>query len=206
MRTIPVAGPAASFLLSLLFLLLTLPCRPVHAGVPDPATSSYALSGNVAGCPFVFRSDGGHDALTLEITVRHTFGYVMPGELTSVTLSAASGPNVLCSCCPLRQEAFTDSGGIMRATFSRLGGRGTLTIHVTAGVSPFWSIPVEFTSPDLNGSCEAPPQSATTILDLALWAQGGTASDYNCDGQITVLDLAQWAGGLGVSCDPAGCP
>lgn len=156
----------------------------------------------------MFQVDGSGDPLTLEVTVRHSFGHVMPNVLAAVTLNPAPG-SVLCSCCPLLQEGLTDSSGVFVASFGKLGGHGDLSLDVTAQWGPpipFWSIPIEFTSPDLNGSCEPPPGSATTILDLGLWAQGGAMSDYDCDSQITVIDLGIWAGGLGVSCDPAGCP
>jgi len=191
-----------------LALLLLVPVS-LQAGLPSPDRSTYGVTGNVDGCPFVFRSDGGRDELVVEITIRHAFDYVMPDVPTSVTLNPASGSDVLCSCCPLRQEAVTDSGGVVRMSFSRLGGHGTMALDVTTyyvAAIPFWSIPVEFTSPDLNGSCDPPPASATTIVDLALWAGGSGASDYNCDGLVTLLDLAIWAGGLGLPCDPAGCP
>jgi hypothetical protein len=101
--------------------------------------------------------------------------------------------------------------------FSRLGGRGSAEVCVTAHCIPgggdLWICCEEFvfTSPDLDGTCETSGTS-TSIIDFGIWAGclgAGfecSASDYNCDCQVTVLDVAIYAGGLHKNCGGANCP
>ncbi|HMB67901.1 MAG TPA: hypothetical protein VKU85_01275 [bacterium] len=204
-------APARSIVLPLLLLLTaTLGTPPAGAGVPDPDTSSYGVSGAGAPCQFRFRADGGLDELVVQVTVRHTFGHPIQNVPISITLNPAPGAAAFCACCELRHDDWSDSVGVVTAAFSRLGGRGSLTVDVTSHWAdppvPFFSIPVDFTSPDLNGSCDPAPASAATIEDLGIWAMGGQAADYDCSGAADLLDLGLWAGGLGVACDPGGCP
>ena len=62
-------------------------------------------------------------------------------------------------------------------------------------------IEFQFTSPDLDASCET-SLTSTTVVDLGIWAAGLVApasrSDYDCSGGLnTVTDLGVWAMGLG---------
>ena len=101
----------------------------------------------------------------------------------------------------------------MQAVFSQLGGRGTLSVSVSAhcyGDIPLFQDEIPFTSPDLDGSCDPVP-SAVTVADLGLWAgclppaPYCELSDFDCDGTVNVVDLGMWVGGLGTGCDGP-CP
>jgi len=103
----------------------------------------------------------------------------------------------------------TDAIGAVPLAFSRFGGHGTLDLAITArpiaGMIEIWTGSVEFTSPDLNGSCEA--MSSTNVFDLGAWAGGlppgyTVESDYDCNGVVDVFDLGVLAGGLGLGCSP----
>jgi hypothetical protein len=86
-----------------------------------------------------------------------------------------------------------------------------LTVHCV-GTNEFCCLEFHFTSPDLNASCHTPPNSATNVIDLGIWAaclppsSACESSDYNCDCAVTVLDLGLFAGGLGLSCSGPPCP
>jgi len=186
-------------------------CFPNQA--PCPPRSDFLLSGQGAACHFRFRADGGLDKLTLTITLRDGFDQPVPDCSTSVTIEAGSGALALCSCCPLRQAGHSAADGSLRVVFSKLGGRGSLSLRVTAhcaGDIGMFEDEIPFTSPDLNGSCEA--ASSTNILDLGLWAMclppapPCVVSDYDCSGTISLIDMAIWAGGLGRGCGGETCP
>jgi hypothetical protein len=68
-------------------------------------------------------------------------------------------------------------------------------------------VPIHFTSPDLDGSCDSHPASAVDVIDLGIWASGlppgyAEPSDDDCSRAVDVLDLAVCAGGLGIGCGP----
>jgi hypothetical protein len=159
-------------------------------------------------CRFFFRADGSEDRLTATVTLRNGFAQPIPACSVSVDLTATPLTRALCSCDPLRIFAVTDAAGAAQYVFSRIGGRGELGVEVTvhcAGKIALWSERHDFTSPDLDGSCDA--GISTDVFDLAAWAAGlppGAApeSDYNCDGQVNVFDLGAFAGGLGMGCGP----
>jgi hypothetical protein len=68
---------------------------------------------------------------------------------------------------------------------------------------------IEFTSQDLNASCE--PSNSTNLFDLSAFAGALAPSyerygDYDCNDVVNVFDLAFFAAGLGVGCAAAPCP
>ena len=182
----------------------------VSAGVPDPSTSSVAITGQGSACQFRFRADGGLDQMTVSVTVRGPFGEPEAHCSTSVTLAPNPATLALCTCGPISQGAMPNSNGAFQLVFDRIGGRGSLNVCVTAlcqGRIALACVPFDFTSPDLDGSCPANPASAVDVIDLGIWANGlppsyAEPSDYDCSGAVDVLDLATWAGGLGLGCDP----
>lgn len=196
--------------------LFLVPAPGAEAGVPGPGgpcgdllRSSVGLSGQSQSCQYRFRVDGGLDALGVNITLRDPFDVPIGNCETSVTIASTSGS--FCGCEPTALTAFTEPDGTLSVFFSRLGGRGELAVKVTAhccaGIQVA-SIPVVFSTPDLDGSCESAPAVSTTVTDLALWASAlppgpyALASDYDCSGAIGLLDLGIWAGGLALGCAP----
>jgi hypothetical protein len=81
-------------------------------------------------------------------------------------------------------------------------------MNVTIYPAGSWAFPpeeIEFTSPDLNASCESAPAASTTVVDLGIWSQGlltpSPRSDYDCSGGLNgIVDLGVWAGGLTAGC------
>jgi hypothetical protein len=171
--------------------------------------SGLAVTGEGSTCQFRFRSDGGLDQLTVHVTVRNAFMEPVAACTTSVALTPGAS-TAFCSCDPITRGGFTDPNGVLLATFDRIGGRGTLDVCVTThciGHIALGCVPIEFTSADLDASCQAEPASAVSVVDLGLWAGGlppayAQASDYDCSGLVGVTDLAIWASGLGVGCPP----
>src|SRR5262245_11857395 len=104
----------------------------VSAGVPDPTTSSVAVTGQGAASQFRFRPDGGLDQLTVSVTVRGPFGEPESSCSTSVTLKPNPATLALCACDPMRQGERTDTSGTLQLVFDRIGGRGSLEVGVTA--------------------------------------------------------------------------
>lgn len=200
----PLVGGAPAF-------SVAAPCTG-GVGLPGPNRSIVDLSASATPCQYRFRADGAYP-LTLKVTVRDQFDTPVPGARVDVTIAPAAGA-VLCSCEPLLKSGFTDAIGAVPVVFSRLGGRGTLDLAVTAegycdgvpvGKIAIWGGNVDFTTPDLNGSCEA--AASSDVFDLGVWATGlppayKKASDYTCDGTVDVFDLGFWAGGLGRGCSP----
>jgi hypothetical protein len=165
-------------------------------------------------CQFRFRADGGLDDLVVLVTLRDAFDNPIFDCLTTVTLAPNAETLALCGCCPMQQTIASAIDGTLTATWSALGGRGSLDVMVTAlcgSHEPIGVRTVEFTSPDLDGSCE--PASSTGVIDLGLFAGGLPPSPYQqssdfyeCDGIVNVIDLGIWAGGLYLGCDDAICP
>jgi hypothetical protein len=187
--------------------ILILASSSAPAGTPDPHRSVVGLSPPSAPCQYRFRADGAFP-LTLYITVRDAFDTPVPDLDVDVTAAPGAG-TVFCSCESLVQGGVTDGVGAVPLAFSRIGGHGTLDLAVTArplaGMLEIWTGSVEFTTPDLNGSCEA--MSSTNIFDLGFWAGGlppgyQIQSDYDCNGVVDVFDLGVLAGGLGLGCSP----
>jgi hypothetical protein len=98
--------------------------------------------------------------------------------------------------------------------FSRVGGRGTAEIAITTlciGSLAVGSQEFQFTSPDLDGSCDPHPTSSTSVIDFGIWAACFSPSpicrpsDYNCDCATTIIDIAYYAGGLLKGCS-GDCP
>ena len=180
------------------------------AKVPDPERSSFVVTGQGGASQFRFRADGALDQMTVTITLRDLFDLPVQYCSTSVTLEPSPATLALCTCGPSSQAARTDSSGALQVAFDRIGGRGSLDVCVTAlcmgRIGLAW-LPIDFTSPDLDGSCVSHPASAVDVIDLGLWASGlppgyTEPSDYDCSGAVDVLDLAVWAGGLGLGCTP----
>jgi hypothetical protein len=148
----------------------------------------------------------------VSITVRDVFYDPHPELSTSATLESNPATLALCACGPVSQVADTDTSGAVQFIFDRIGGRGGLDVCVTALEGPqgpieLARVSIDFTSPDLDASCELAPASSVDVLDLGIWASGlppgyAQPSDYDCSGAVDVLDLAIWAGGLGVGCGP----
>ena len=87
----------------------------------------------------------------------------MENWLTSVTLDPNPATLALCTCGPISQEATTDRSGAVQFVFERIAGRGGLDVCVTAlsqGRIGMACVPIDFTSPDVDGSCDPDPASA----------------------------------------------
>lgn len=176
---------------------------------PCPGRCSFDVSGQGAACQFRFRADGGLDALTVSVTLRDAFDNPVEDCSTSVTVLNGPGTSALCGCSPLELRGSSAADGTMYAVFTRLGGRGTVFVTVSAhcqGDIGLFQEDVPFTSPDLDGSCED-GGGAVTVLDLGVWAACVPpapycrVSDLNCDATVNVIDLGMWVGGLGSGCD-----
>ncbi len=210
MRRSPLAPPAlAPALLSLIALLASSP-TPAHAGIPCIGfeLSEFEISPPPVACQYRFNASGTLDELTVTTTLIDCFGNPGPNCGVMATLEPVSGTWASCGCEPLTQTVDSDENGVASFTFSRIGGHGTLRVSLTALCAGTvllqeWEIP--FTSPDLDGSCEASPAASTGVVDLGVWAQGlasyQLASDYDCNGDIGVGDLGAWASGLGDGCE-----
>ncbi len=172
--------------------------------------SSVVLSPSAAPCQYRFRADAGLDDLTITATVLDSFGAPVVGCLVTVTLVPMLG-SPFCICAPCNpQAAVTGVLGVAACVFSKIGGHGIFTASVVACGTAIAAPVIPFTSPDLDASCELAPLSATTLLDLGLFAGGlppgyEVWSDYNCSGIINVVDLGLFAGGVGKGCDGL-CP
>jgi len=179
--------------------------------VPCPSRCSFGVSGQGVACQFRFRPDGGLDALTVSVTLRDAFDFPVADCSTSVTIHDGAGTLALCGCGPMRQGEPSGADGTMQAVFARLGGRGDLSVSVSAhchGNVGLFQDEIPFTSPDLDGSCDT-GASAVTVIDLGIWAAClppgpyCRPSDFNCDGSVSVIDLGMWAGALGSGCGGA---
>lgn len=208
-------------LLAILVLVLA-SSNPVAAGVPPPEPDdvgrmyycSVSISGQSLGpCHFVFRADGGYDVMAVALTLTNDFNDPVANCSTSVTLALVDDPSSsldgVCECGePLHRWVVTDANGCANLEWSRLGGHGTLEMNITAYPYGPWAFApeeIEFTSPDLDASCEAAPAVSTTVIDLGIWASGlqvpASRSDYDCSGGLnTVIDLGVWASALGAGC------
>lgn len=177
------------------------------AGIPcTPADRSIWLLGErPLDCQYRFSSTGSLDEMLVILTLRDCFDNPVPGCLISATIKANAGTLALCTCEPAQQTAPTDATGVVEFTFGGIGGRGSLSVALTSlcgGAIGLPDLETEFTSPDMNGSCD--PGQSTTIIDLALWAAGLSGyvreSDFDCSGVITIADLGLWASGIGIGC------
>jgi hypothetical protein len=189
------------------------------AGIPDSAESGFALNGKgIGSCHFVFNADGTADEMCMDVTLRDAFATPVTSCTTSVTIIFNDDPgdpnDSICACGDGLGQVVgvTDGNGIVSFCWDSFGGYGNIDVCVTAHCTGDLAIGCEncdFTSPDLDGSCEpAPgPPFSTDVIDLGLWATGlgmgqhWDPSDYNCSGgQNEVIDLGVWAGGLGKAC------
>jgi hypothetical protein len=194
---------------------LALFALPAFAGVPEPGAdgipctldqrSVWTLGEQPATCQYRLRADGTMDELVVIVTLRDCFDTPIAGCTMQSTIKPNAGTLALCTCSDPVQSGLTDADGAVEFRYARLGGRGSLSIGLTATCAGNIGLPdllADFTSPDLNGSCD--PGSATTILDLALWADGLSGyvrtSDFDCSGSVGIADLALWASGIGVGC------
>jgi hypothetical protein len=190
---------------------------PASAGVPSPSRldggvpcdpdirSIWTIAPSSLACQHRFRADGGFGELLVILTLRDCFDTPIDRCSVQATLAPTAGTIALCACEPMAQVRDTGPNGAVEFRFRRIGGRGSAEVRLTllcAGNFGFSPLVFDFTSPDLSGSCEA--GSATTIIDLALWAAGLQSyrreSDYNCDGAVNVTDLGLWGSGLGIGC------
>lgn len=206
-------------------LTVLLAAGPAHAGVPAPRLVHIGCFGVNQLCPErcgveVVPPSGGcqhlqgvtpFDPIEVLVTLRTSFDLPVTNCSTSVVLVPNAGTNNFCSCCPTRSAGFTDANGVLQATFSGIGGYGTLDAWVTAHCAGNIAVAqriITYTSPDLGGSCDA--ANSTGVVDLARWAEALTTyllrSDYDCSTTITVIDLGLWATGLGEGCADAVCP
>lgn len=221
MRTLVrhLAGPLATM------ALLSLLPPAAHAGIPRPAVligcfpnqaicqdrSAVSVNAPAAACQYRFRI-GGPESLTVSVTLRDGFDLGVAGMPTTIDLVPNAGTVALCGCCPLSRSATTDSAGVARVTFRGIGGAGSLDVAVTARNGPgnvgLFPVTIDFTTPDLGGSCE--PANSTDVSDLARWAAGLSSylrtSDFDCNLSVGIADLGYWAYGLGRGCQDATCP
>ena len=188
----------------------------VLAGVRDPARiegipcdlfveSTWQLAPSPLSCQYRFRADGSADEVRLIVTLRDCFGTPVDDCSLKATLAPRTGTLALCACEPTAQIAQTDAAGFAEFSFRRIGGRGLAEIRLTAlcaGNTGFPPRAFEFTSPDLDGSCQS--GSSATIIDLGIFASGMSpyrkASDFDCNGAVNIIDLGMWAQGLGLGC------
>lgn len=187
--------------------------RTCGIGFPDPARIGFGISAPGVACQHRFRADGGLDVLTLSVTLRDPFDTPVDSAAVEVHLVPTAGTVSLCSCEGLVSSGVTDLQGVAVVQFSALGGRGSVELALTATApchlgggllrTGFGAWPLDFTSPDLDASCDG--AQSTNVFDLGIWAQGlNTYSqpfDYSCDGFVDVFDLSIWAGGLPFGCD-----
>lgn len=213
------ASPGIGVLLLGIAALVATQVRPALAGVPDPARagdgvgipcvpadrSYWDLEPAPTSCQYRFAADGSLDELVVVVTLRDCFDTPIAFCAMESTLKPDPGTVAFCSCESPLQAGVTDADGAVEFRYSRIGGRGSLSVALTvqcAGSIGFPDLDVEFTSPDLNGSCE--PGASTTVADLGVWAAGLSgyvqASDFDCNGFITISDLGLWARGLGIGC------
>ncbi len=193
--------------------LLVLGCSAsAFAGVPDPSMSGTGTSGaSIGGCHYVFVANGSGDTMSVDVTLRDAFGTPVASCATSATLSFNDdGGDLVDALCPcadgLVMAGATDVNGIVSFSWSSLGGYGNADVTIEAtcvGTVTIDTINIDYTSPDLDGSCEV--GASTGVIDLGVWAGGLAApfqpSDYDCSGGVnTVIDLGVWAGGLGNGC------
>ncbi|NNE43235.1 MAG: hypothetical protein HKN12_03430 [Gemmatimonadetes bacterium] len=180
-------------------------------GLPDPGRSSFGLSPGAVPCQYRFWADGGLDILTVNVTLRDAFDTPIDSSTVEVHLKSVSG--TFCSCEGTVFTAVTDSAGIGQMDISRIGGWGQLDLCVTAEVMchdqsygrlAVGTLPITFTSSDLNASCETPV--STNVIDLGWFAAGLSSyvqyADYDCNLQITIVDLGIWAHALDKGCGP----
>jgi hypothetical protein len=188
-----------------LALVLVVSAATARAGGPDPGMSFCVLSPPTFPCHYVSAADGAF-VLTVTATILDAGGAPVPFVPSSCTLLPKGGTLNFCSCCPNPQFGLTGAAGVVIFTFSAFGGRGLLDILVEAAGVTVCIDTIEYTSPDLNGSCQAIPFSATTVVDLGIWAGAfppnpfAAWADYDCGGFIGIADLGVWAGGLGDGC------
>ena len=198
-----------SLVLATLFVVMC--SAAAFAGVPDPSRSACSVSAPPTGCQYRFNASGGLDTLTLTVTLRDAFDAPVANCSTTVTLDNAS--LVVCNCCPDQLTGSTNANGIVTFNINQLGGRGSVDVNVTAnctGNIAICSNTINFTSPDLNASCEA--GSSTNVIDLGVFAgclppsPYCVESDYSCDGTVNVVDLGLFASGLNSGCGSGVCP
>ena len=186
---------------------------PAQAGTPDPSMSSVVISGMQVPCQFRFRPDGSLDHMLVTVTVNDGSGMPVSGcsVVISVAGASATPPATFCSCCSA-QTVVTDLFGVAMATFSKIGGAGTLEVNALAqcgGNVQLLPAYAPFTSTDPNASCDA--TSSQTVEDDALVSLARPTNDiwidYNCDGTaLNVTDLAIYVGGTLKGCAMNPCP
>jgi hypothetical protein len=159
------------------FLLLLGTSPIVLADVPDPNRSTVEINGQ--GCPtqFLFRADGELDRMTVDIVVRDAFDWPFTFCPVEILVTPNAGALAYCHCAADTHWGVTDDQGAASATFAEIGGRGSLDVRVIThcpltGTITLAAETVWFTSPDLDGSCEDAPASATDVIDLGIWAAG----------------------------------
>jgi hypothetical protein len=173
---------------------------------PPWGTSLYRFSAQNTGAP------GQGDLLTCKITLRDAFDTPVASCSTSVTLSSStvgtkehpSLPFKSFCACPSevvsgKVKGATNTSGIVNLVIRKIGGHGTLNMAITAhcvGNIAICTKSVEFTSPDILGSCEVHPTASTTIGDIGAWAQSlpltqpvNRFGDYTCNSGVGVGDL-----------------
>ena len=195
---------------ALAVFLVALGVGPAAAGIPciPPDVSFFEYSPSVRACQYEFNADGGFDELTVNITLLDcTLTPISFCDVEAV-LEPNAGTEALCGCEPLSRTVMTDAAGAATWTFSRIGGRGTMDLRLTAhciGSVDLWVVDLPFTSPDLDGSCDPAPASSTGVVDLGIWAQILTSyyrpADMDCSGYWNIPDLGVWSYGLGVGCE-----
>lgn len=206
MKSLPV-------LLGVLFVAPIVPAS--HAGVRSPGgipcdlalRSSWVLGPSNHACQYVFNRQGNRDVLEVFVTLRDCFDTPITNCDVMANLEPNASTLAFCSCEPVSQIVATGPDGDAYFAWTRLGGRGTLDVAITAlcfGAHGLPSLELQFATPDLQGNCQT--GSPHDIINLGIWAGGlppgyAQPSDYNCSGDVNVVDLAVWASNLDVSCD-----
>jgi hypothetical protein len=179
------------------------------AGVPDPARSGTATLGQGTAQHYRFGLAGDWDVLTCAVTLRDAFDTPVASCSTSASASfSAGGSNFPFGCfctgsaggaATQRLTGNTTAGGVVNFLFANVGGNGQLDLAVTAhcvGNIAIATHSVQFTSPDMNGTCPQGSGNGGDISDLGVWGQAlatyNIYSDYNLDTLTDVSDLGQW--------------
>lgn len=181
------------------------PARDVGCGLDE--VCDFALGTPPLSCQYRFRSDGGLDTLHVRVTLRDCFLDPIAGYPLEARLVPTSAASVLCTCAP-DPAGSTDADGFVDLAFRAVGGRGTarVVLRFLGADGPFEHAPpgltVDFTSPDLDASCEA--SRPVNVIDLAIWVSGMSAyrkaSDFDCNGTVGVNDLGIWASAMRRGC------
>jgi len=194
----PVAGLFAGLVLSALV------AAPAVAQVPDPGTSSFALSPSACGAHYVFTPVMG--TMIVSGTLRDVDGVAVGGHPLSVEIRVLSHTLAPCGFGSHSKSAVSHNDGSFSIVFDwrDMAGYGDFDVEVVINGIPYALFAGHrSTSPDLDASGQV------GVIDVGILASGlppvpgappAWYIDYNCDGRFDVLDFAIFAQGIGVIC------